>query len=627
MKDEMKNNPSSNDELTNKENEVELNDLNNQEPINQDNKPNLLARFKNRKTLMIIVITIMVLGLTTTSALYYSKSKNNDQDDKINDDPKDNPIDNDNNNDDDDIGDDTPINSDRIINIFGGNSNYVVGTFESSYYSLKKVGEYECQNLGCKYIDGHGEYIAVLENNTSIYVYNYKTKEMEYGPIILGEFEAEMLGYDGKIYGLVIYKQNYTDDYESGFYSFEKNKITIEPKYELDLGWHSFKDFGFSLNNNIVIGYKNDYAYLLDILTGKEILKIKDRYLSPLYNEKDKNTLVYYTAWNNTSKNSTIYNKNGKLMFNGETFKNVYFTNNDTILITKDSQTYQIRDIDNTTSFTSKKYKEIFKFGADHIFVLDNDNIIKVINHQDELIVTFMEWNENYTFDEHSSGSNDEQIYFTYSFYSDDEDECIEYVYDKKTTKVSTTEPDICGGYGKPLLYLYPTTKTNVTVSFEKPQLLTTTYPKFISKWNVAAYPNGDLYDKNGKYYYGLYWEENMQHSIDFKEGFYVTKDNAISFLEEKLSVIGLSEREANEFIMYWLPILENNKQSLVYFELTEERQRHNKLIISPTPDSLLRVAIHVKRVNTKVNIKEQKLPTFKRQGFVAVEWGGVKNQ
>ena len=45
---------------------------------------------------------------------------------------------------------------------------------------------------------------------------------------------------------------------------------------------------------------------------------------------------------------------------------------------------------------------------------------------------------------------------------------------------------------------------------------------------------------------------------------------------------------------------------------------------IEPKVDSMLRMAIHVKKVDRKVNIKEQKLKTFKRKGFSAVEWGGV---
>ncbi len=75
---------------------------------------------------------------------------------------------------------------------------------------------------------------------------------------------------------------------------------------------------------------------------------------------------------------------------------------------------------------------------------------------------------------------------------------------------------------------------------------------------------------------------------------------------------------------MYWLPILEKNEHSLVYFELTKERDIYSKININPKPDSMLRMAIHVKRVSGYTPIKEEKLETFKRSGFTAVEWGGV---
>ena len=58
--------------------------------------------------------------------------------------------------------------------------------------------------------------------------------------------------------------------------------------------------------------------------------------------------------------------------------------------------------------------------------------------------------------------------------------------------------------------------------------------------------------------------------------------------------------------------------------ELTEERQMNNELIINPKPDSLLRINMHIKKVDKEVEIKEQTLKTFERKGFVAVEWGGT---
>ena len=184
-------------------------------------------------------------------------------------------------------------------------------------------------------------------------------------------------------------------------------------------------------------------------------------------------------------------------------------------------------------------------------------------------------------------------------------------------------EPYMHGSIDKPVLYLYPEEDINVKVSFKNPELLTTTYPKYNNGWNVFVDKSGNINDGE-KNYYALYWEEKPTKKESFNEGFYVEKDNAIEFLEEKLSIIGLNDRERNEFIMYWLPILEKNKKSLVYFELTDEKQKANELIIEPKPDSLLRLTMHVKKVNRKTEIKEQTLNTFKRIGFTAVEWGGI---
>ena len=243
------------------------------------------------------------------------------------------------------------------------------------------------------------------------------------------------------------------------------------------------------------------------------------------------------------------------------------------------------------------KGKELYDYGE-----LELNNANFALTHKDGAL---------FQFDNPNKDSNDNNT------------DCLEVIYDNssKTGEVKTT---YCGGIAKPILYLYPKSTQNVTVSFEHPEYLKTTYPKFVDNWKVEAHHNGDLYDEKGKYYYGLYWDEVKVHSVDFSTGYYVTKDKAIAFLEEKLDYIGLSPREANEFIMYWLPILEDNEQSLVYFELTEERESYNKLNINPKPDSLLRLVIHIKKVDQKVEIKKQSLTKFKRKGFVAVEWGGT---
>lgn len=190
-----------------------------------------------------------------------------------------------------------------------------------------------------------------------------------------------------------------------------------------------------------------------------------------------------------------------------------------------------------------------------------------------------------------------------------------------------STDPSACI-LMKPILYLYPTKTTDVSVEMQYPEYIDVDYPEYSggSGWHVTAHPNGDLYDTNGKYYYALYWDETNSTVVDFSTGFYVTKDQAAKFLEDKLSAIGLNDRESNEFIMYWLPKLEHNGQSLVYFELTDERQAHNALKITPKPDSLLRINIHIKKVSQPTHITPQTTPHFERHGFTAVEWGGTEH-
>ena len=174
----------------------------------------------------------------------------------------------------------------------------------------------------------------------------------------------------------------------------------------------------------------------------------------------------------------------------------------------------------------------------------------------------------------------------------------------------------------KPVLYFYPEEDINVSVKFSHPEYLLTTYPKYDNGWEVKVLKNGTIVDKNREYY-ALYWDEKSKDENNFEECFYVDGDSAISFLEEKLKIIGLTDRETNEFIMYWLPVLEKNKKSIVNFDFTDELQKDNKIMINPKPDNLFRVNINIKKVDNKVKIKQQSLERVNREGFTVVSWGG----
>ncbi len=108
-------------------------------------------------------------------------------------------------------------------------------------------------------------------------------------------------------------------------------------------------------------------------------------------------------------------------------------------------------------------------------------------------------------------------------------------------------------------------------------------------------------------------------------EGFVVKGQDTISFLEEKLEILGLNEREANEFIIYWLPQMENNKYNYIRFESIEKINEYMPLEIEPKPDSLIRVLMLFKPLEKEIQVNEQELITPQRTGYTVVEWGGSK--
>ena len=174
----------------------------------------------------------------------------------------------------------------------------------------------------------------------------------------------------------------------------------------------------------------------------------------------------------------------------------------------------------------------------------------------------------------------------------------------------------------KPVIYLYPEETTEVSVLLDFNGELTTTYPAYDNGWRVVAEPDGTLFDENGREYYCLYWEGESDIDFDMSEGFCVKGSETAAFLEEALAKLGLTRREANEFIVYWLPLMEGNEYNVISFQ-TDAYTENAKLIIDPQPDTLIRVFMAWYGSGKPVEIPEQSLAAPERTGFTVVEWGG----
>lgn len=175
----------------------------------------------------------------------------------------------------------------------------------------------------------------------------------------------------------------------------------------------------------------------------------------------------------------------------------------------------------------------------------------------------------------------------------------------------------------KPVIYLYPAEKTDVTVKLGYNGELLVTYPSYEEGWNVTAYPDGTIINKaDSQEYSYLFWEGTSDTEYDFSAGFVVKGEDTEAFLKEKLTFMGLLPKEYNEFIVYWLPKMIANPYNLISFQgkaYTDDAP----LEISPAPDSMQRVFMAFKPFKAAIEIPEQKLETFQRKGFTVIEWGG----
>ena len=178
--------------------------------------------------------------------------------------------------------------------------------------------------------------------------------------------------------------------------------------------------------------------------------------------------------------------------------------------------------------------------------------------------------------------------------------------------------------YAKPVIYLYPEEAMDIAVRLELDGDLTCSYPAYGDGWTVTAQPDGTLADRDGQTYNYLYWEGASRGTYDFSRGFCVPGEETAAFLEEALARLGLTRREANEFIVYWLPRMESNRYNLISFQF-DTYTDHAGLTITPAPDSLLRVFMAWQPLAAPAEIPEQELPAFERTGFAVVEWGGAE--
>jgi hypothetical protein len=180
----------------------------------------------------------------------------------------------------------------------------------------------------------------------------------------------------------------------------------------------------------------------------------------------------------------------------------------------------------------------------------------------------------------------------------------------------------------KPVIYYYGENKDSVSIKLKIKGELTFTYPMYNEAWKFQSDTNGNISINNKQYPY-LFWEGNCvlpTFDIDKDDGFYISREELVPFLETNLLTMGFTSKEATDFITFWAPQMVIHDVVFIHFYFKETIDAFATLNVHPKPESVFRLYMLWQASAYSYNsTKPQKIPTFKRKGTTLIEWGGCE--
>ncbi|TSJ42001.1 hypothetical protein [Fluviicola chungangensis] len=179
----------------------------------------------------------------------------------------------------------------------------------------------------------------------------------------------------------------------------------------------------------------------------------------------------------------------------------------------------------------------------------------------------------------------------------------------------------------KPVIYLQNPVKMDFSLKVIPTNGFTFTYPVYEDEWKGTVYPTGEIELKGQKYPY-LFWDSKQAFTLKkHTNGYRVSKEEIIPFLENQLSNARLTSAEKTDFITYWGPRMMQYESVFVQFYLQEDCNQFASIHCDPEPTVVNRLYIAFSKWNDKLEpyIHSIELPAFKRDGFNLLEWGGFE--
>lgn len=177
----------------------------------------------------------------------------------------------------------------------------------------------------------------------------------------------------------------------------------------------------------------------------------------------------------------------------------------------------------------------------------------------------------------------------------------------------------------KPAIYLYPEKETSLSIKVIPQGKITESIPEHGEGWeNVTAFPDGKIIYRQKLYPY-LYYEAEIEKVKVPEKGWVVKKEELEVLFNGLLPLLGLNQKEIDDFKDYWLQALNKAPHYFVGLIDQEELEKVEPIKFSIRPDSFIRVRLFFEPLDQPVFAEAPNLPPVpNRAGFIAVDWGGI---
>lgn len=298
---------------------------------------------------------------------------------------------------------DVPSGSATLIKIYSSINNDIVTSKEESTdiyegnSDYKYLTSYRCYLSDCKSFGFNNEKDYIIIRDDGYLIYDYKNNLAKKLNLPNADYNSvEFLTYEEKDYGLAI--SNIHEKY--AFYDLEKQKFTTEFKYtniftneKACLSKGAF--IAVSLNADVpkyhVVNYNSD-----------KIIRTSDTYIGSVGNG---NNVYYYDNYEELNGyDAMFYNDKFSLFLGDKRYLLFGVSKTGNLVVTDDNINFNIYNKKGVLIKKSKPYKEIFIILNDYVIVKDNDNYLKIIDYDGNVVAKFDYLSDDKTLDLDLSG-------------------------------------------------------------------------------------------------------------------------------------------------------------------------------------------------------------------------------